>query len=280
MAGRHSRGCLRTTLAFIHHISAPTTQSKKHRPSASGVCVAATQNMITPDSPQLSGLLTLVLFALLCLPQHAAAQQSSSGATGTPQNQPPAVQRAEADVERNAKRWRLGVQGGVGLDPEILHVGVHAEFGPIFNRNVEFRPVFELGAGEITTTLGINLDGLYLFPGASTDTRWLPYVGAGPNLGWSHRSLDVEMTTRSSTTTPRAPTESIRFQRHRIQCRHELHCRDAKEERNILRNEGDSMGHPEHTPPGRLQLLDSRVVHITIVRRDRPRSSGGRCHGL
>ena len=135
----------------------------------------------------------LVLGLALCFPHYAAAQEQAppTGATGAPQNQPPSVQRQEAKVERAVKRWRVGVQGGVGLDPEILDVGVHAEFGPIFSRNVQFRPVFELGAGEITTTLGINLDVLYLFPGSTTDTRWLPYVGAGPNLGLSHRALDV-----------------------------------------------------------------------------------------
>ena len=144
------------------------------------------------DLSRLAGVLALT-FGVLAFPQPAAAQQQPpSTATGSPQNQPPAVQRTEAEIERTVKRWRIGVQGGVGLDPEILDVGVHAAFGPIFSPNIEFRPVFELGAGEITTTLGINLDVLYMFPGASTDSRWFPYIGAGPNFGLSHRSLDVD----------------------------------------------------------------------------------------
>lgn len=137
-----------------------------------------------------------ITLALLCLPHYAAAQEQAppTTATGDPQNVPQSVQRAEAQVQSVVKRWRIGVQGGVALDPELLDVGVHAEFGPIFSPNLQFRPVFEIGAGEITTTLGINLDVVYLFPGAATDTNWLPYVGAGPNFGLSHQSIDVEDT--------------------------------------------------------------------------------------
>lgn len=149
-----------------------------------------TLTSLTLKSSRLVGLLAL---AMIYVPQHAAAQQQpATSATGAQQNQPASVQRTEAQVERAVKRWRIGVQGGVGLDPELLDVGVHAEFGPIFNPNLQFRPVFELGAGEITTTLGINLDVLYLFPSATTDTRWLPYVGAGPNFGLSHRAVNVD----------------------------------------------------------------------------------------
>jgi hypothetical protein len=135
-----------------------------------------------------------LLIVLLGLPQHAAAQSQAppTTATGSPQNQPPAVQRAEAEVESAVRRWRVGVQGGVGLDPEILDVGIHAEFGPIFRRNIVFRPVFEIGAGEITTTVGLNLDVVYYLPGYTRDTRWRPYIGAGPHFGLSHQALDVD----------------------------------------------------------------------------------------
>ena len=166
-----------------------------------GVRVAPSQDMITPERFPLSGLLAPVLLALLCLPQHAVAQQQPpSAAAGSPQNQPPSVQRAEADVERNVKRWRVGVQGGVGLDPEILDVGVHAEFGPIFHRNVEFRLVFELGPEKSPRLLG-SIWTFCICSGCHDDTRWPPYVGAGLNFGLSHRSLMWMMTTRSSITT-------------------------------------------------------------------------------
>lgn len=140
--------------------------------------------------------LLVVGVAVLSFPNAARAQQggpTAAGGTVAPaqQNEPPAAQ-AQADVERTVKRFRIGVQGGVGLDPEILDVGVHAAFGPIFSPNVEFRPVVEIGAGELTTLLGINLDVLYTFPGFTRDTQWIPYVGAGPNFGLSHRGFETD----------------------------------------------------------------------------------------
>jgi hypothetical protein len=41
-----------------------------------------------------------------------------------------------------------------------------------FIENLQFRPVFELGLGELTTLLGINLDVVYMFPGFTRETRW------------------------------------------------------------------------------------------------------------
>ena len=107
------------------------------------------------------------------------------------QNVPPAVQQAEADVERAVRRFRVGVQGGVGLDPELVDVGAHAAFGPLFTPNVEFRPGVEIGVGEVTTLLAINLDVLYTMPGFTRDTRWIPYLGAGPTFGLSHRGFET-----------------------------------------------------------------------------------------
>ena len=86
----------------------------------------------------------------------------------------------------------MGVQGGVGLDPEILDVGAHATFGPLFNPNVEFRPGVELGVGEITTLFAINLDVLYSFTGSLRDDEWTPYAGAGPTFGLSHRTFETD----------------------------------------------------------------------------------------
>jgi hypothetical protein len=136
----------------------------------------------------------------MCLPTELRAQQAGSdegAAAAEPQNVPPAVQRAEAEIERTARRFRLGIQGGAGIDPEILDFGVHAQIGPIFSRNVTFRPVFEIGAGEVTTMLGINLDVIYALPGFDGDSRteerrWVPYVGAGPTFGLSHQGFETD----------------------------------------------------------------------------------------
>jgi hypothetical protein len=141
--------------------------------------------------------------ALLLSPYSASAQEDrdpiprsapASGVVGRDQqtNVPPAARQAEDAVERAVKRFRIGVEGGVGLDPELIMVGAHGAFAPIFSRNVEFRPGIELGVGEVTTLFGINLDVIYTLPGAARGTRWTPYVGAGPNLSVSHQGVELE----------------------------------------------------------------------------------------
>src|SRR5688572_8888824 len=86
-------------------------------------------------------------------------------------NVPDQAKQAESAVQDAVKKFRIGVFGGVALDPELIEFGAHAAFGPFFSDNVEFRPGFDIGVGEITTQLGINLDVLYILPGATTSTR-------------------------------------------------------------------------------------------------------------
>jgi uncharacterized membrane protein len=149
-----------------------------------------------------STLVVIAAAAVLLFPYQAAAQLSSSAAAAAraataradaaPQNVPPQARQAEADVERTVRRFRVGVEGGVSLDPELLNLGAHAAFGPIFHPGIEFRPGIEVGLGELTTLFGINLDVLYSLPGATGDTRWVPYIGAGPNFALSHRGFDTD----------------------------------------------------------------------------------------
>lgn len=107
-------------------------------------------------------------------------------------NVPPEVQQVEEAVEETVERFRIGVQGGVGLDPELIVFGAHGAFAPIFHRNVEFRPGIDFGVGEVTTSFGVNLDVIYLFPGTTAQTRWRPYIGGGPNFGLSHQDFDPQ----------------------------------------------------------------------------------------
>jgi hypothetical protein len=123
----------------------------------------------------------------LLIPSMAAAQ-------GQPGNVPAQVQQAEDDAERLVERFGIGVEGGVGLDPELVVFGGHATFGPLFTPDLGFRPGIEFGIGEVTTTLAINLDFLYRFPGSTTQTRWMGYVGAGPAFGLSHQGFETEDT--------------------------------------------------------------------------------------
>ena len=126
---------------------------------------------------------------LLMLPAAALAQDDPQGS-----NVPQEARQLEAEVEEAVRRFRIGVTGGAGLDPELIVVGAHGSFGPLFRRGIEFRPGVELGIGELTSMLGIDLNVLYTFPGATAQTRWRPYIGGGPNFALSHRSFETEDT--------------------------------------------------------------------------------------
>jgi len=146
----------------------------------------------------------LITFAfpalILVFPAFARAQN----------NVPAPAQRAQDSVEDTARRFRMGVSAGVGLDPEVIDVGVHATFGPIFRRGIDFRPGVELGFGELTTFFGINLDVTYTIPGYTRQTRWIPYIGGGPNFTVSHKGFSTEngSSVQTTTTTTGAGTSS------------------------------------------------------------------------
>ena len=146
----------------------------------------------------------MVTAAVLSVPSAASAQSAApvsarldslSWQTARDQqsNVPQAAREVEDSVEQAVERFRMGVEAGVGLDPELIMLGVHGTFAPIFHRNVSFRPGAEVGVGELTTLFGVNLDVLYTLPGASRTARWTAYVGAGPNFSLSHRGFESEI---------------------------------------------------------------------------------------
>jgi hypothetical protein len=90
----------------------------------------------------------------------AAVCLLSPGALFAQQNVPPAAQRTEAEVENAGRRFGGGVQGGVGLDPEIINVGAHATFGPVFRPTLQLRPGIEFGLGEVTTTGAVSTSAI------------------------------------------------------------------------------------------------------------------------
>ena len=142
-------------------------------------------------------LLTTAVVVPSALAQPAADQlprsSSSSATSQKPQSNVPAeAQQVEDAIESAVDRFRIGVSGGVAVDPELINIGAHAAFAPVFHRAVEFRPGLEIGVGELTTLLGINLDVLYTLPGATTRTRWMPYIGGGPNFALSHRGFGTD----------------------------------------------------------------------------------------
>lgn len=129
-----------------------------------------------------TSVLVATVIAVLSIPRIVTAQQ----------NVPAGVERAVAEAESTARRFGAGIQGGIGLDPEIIDFGVHATLGPILRPTLQARPGLEFGLGEITTLFAINLDLLYTIPGFAPETPWLPYVGAGPNFSLSHRGFETD----------------------------------------------------------------------------------------
>ena len=129
--------------------------------------------------------------AVAILPDETApAAGAGEGAQAGPV--PPEIRTLERQVERQLRRWNAGIVGGVSVQPELIMAGGHVTFDRIFRPAVSVRPSVQLGFGELTTLLGIDVDVLYAFPGATRRTRWAPYVGAGPTVGFRHRSLEGE----------------------------------------------------------------------------------------
>jgi hypothetical protein len=102
---------------------------------------------------------------------------------------PPEVRRTERAIEREARRLQVGVRAGVALNPELIMIGVHAQVGPFFNRNIFFRPNVEFAYGEVTALFGLNPEVIYRLPLTSRAGRWSAYVGGGPGFNFTHQSF-------------------------------------------------------------------------------------------
>jgi len=132
-------------------------------------------------------------------PEATPAATAPSTAPATPrrgtripaddQSIPPEVRRLERQIERQTRKYNVGVRAGATLDPELVFVGVHSRLGPIFHPDVFFRPNAEIGFGEVTTQIGLNLEAVYRLPLNVRSGRWSAYVGAGPAFAFSHRGF-------------------------------------------------------------------------------------------
>lgn len=121
----------------------------------------------------------------------AAAPQAGDRTSGEAAGPiPPEVRRVEREIERQVRRFRVGVRAGVGLDPEVITAGVHAKLGPFFNQNAFFRPNAEFGFGEVTTLVALNFEAVYRLPITARQSRWSVYVGAGPGLNFIDRDFE------------------------------------------------------------------------------------------
>ena len=104
---------------------------------------------------------------------------------------PDEVRRAESQIRRQARRYGVGVRGGVGFDPELLTAGVQARVGPFFSDSISLRPSAEFGFGEVTTLFALNFEAIYRLPFTPRAGRWQAYVGAGPSFNFSHRNFEA-----------------------------------------------------------------------------------------
>ncbi len=84
------------------------------------------------------------------------------------------------------------MRAGVGLDPELILFGVHSQLGPIFHRDVFFRPNAEFAFGEVTDLIALNLEAIYRLPVSSRRGNWSAYLGAGPALTFLHQSFQSQ----------------------------------------------------------------------------------------
>lgn len=95
--------------------------------------------------------------------------------------------QAQAKAGLGFKGW--GIRGGVTVNPDQFHVGVHINAGT-FAPKVRFQPYFDIGFGNDVIAGTINLDALYLIKVKG----WQPYVGGGIGIALydSERHFDVE----------------------------------------------------------------------------------------
>jgi hypothetical protein len=105
---------------------------------------------------------------------------------------PTSIRRTERDIERQARRYRLGVRAGGGLDPELITIGFHGQVGPFFNSNFFARPNLEFAFGEVTDLIGLNFEGIYRVPVTNRLSRWSFFMGAGPSVNFTKRGFTNE----------------------------------------------------------------------------------------
>jgi hypothetical protein len=118
-------------------------------------------------------------------------QGGAAGAPTPPDNVPSEVRQIERDIERQVRRYQIGVRAGVALDPELIVIGVQSQIGPFFNPDVYFRPNVEFAWGEVTALFGLNPELIYRLPLSSAQGRWSAYVGGGPGFNFVHQNFQV-----------------------------------------------------------------------------------------
>jgi len=120
----------------------------------------------------------------------SASRDTSTSAAADSTVVPQEVRRMERNIEREARRFQLGIRGGVALDPELVLIGLQSQVGPFFSPDLYFRPNVEFAYGEVTALFGLNLEAIYRLPINSRRGRWAAYFGAGPGFNFIHQSFE------------------------------------------------------------------------------------------
>jgi len=86
----------------------------------------------------------------------------------------PVAAQAQTDIGVR----RVGIRGGLTVDPDQGHVGMHINAGN-FAPKVRFQPSFEVGFGSDRVVGMIHVDAFYRFDASG----WSPYLGGGLGIG-------------------------------------------------------------------------------------------------
>ena len=103
---------------------------------------------------------------------------------------PASVRKLESSIERQSKKFALGFRTGIGLDPELLLLGVQARIGPLFGRDLSFRPNLDFGFGEVTKMFVLDLNVVHRLPLNARQSKVSMFVGGGPAPSFIHRNFE------------------------------------------------------------------------------------------
>ena len=147
---------------------------------------------------RLARVVTIVPAAQGSASRETTASSADSDAEAAPVI-PREVRQVERDIERQARRFQVGVRGGVALDPELILIGLQSQVGPFFAPDLYLRPTVEFGYGEVTALFALNLEAIYRLPINGRQGRWSTYVGAGPGFNFLHQNFEKDSGERGST---------------------------------------------------------------------------------
>jgi hypothetical protein len=127
-------------------------------------------------------------------PAPPAGQQPNPNAPATAAEEPvpQSVRQLESQIKRQTKAWHIGARAGLAIDPELVMFGAQGKIGPFFDSNVSVVPSLELGFGEVTTLVALNLDVQYRLPVTEQSQKWGVFIGLGPAFNFSKRSFSDE----------------------------------------------------------------------------------------